>query len=239
MWWGAVVVQGIDFNGGSLRIATPRGGGGTVDTVMYEDIRGHNMNYLLEFNMWCGARDAATQLHSLTRYLSSCLVHLLSSRCTPPGAGTSARPRLGGRSRHRATCPPTPHPHPRCRTSSYATCRFDSLSPPLCLPRRLPHCVSINRLSHCVSLTVSPTVSTSPSPALCLHQSSLLLCRPRVFLAAGHGRVQRRRHRRGFAGVALPAGDAGEHPRGHRPAVGVQTNAAHVRLGGRRVRPLF
>jgi hypothetical protein len=154
MWWGAVVVQGIDFNGGSLRIATPRGGGGTVDTVMYEDIRGHNMNYLLEFNMWCGARDAATQLHSLTRYLSSCLVHLLSSRCTPPGAGTSARPRLGGRSRHRATCPPTPHPHPRCRTSSYATCRFDSLSPPLCLPRRLPHCVSINRLSHCVSLTV-------------------------------------------------------------------------------------
>jgi hypothetical protein len=160
MWWGAVVVQGIDFNGGSLRIATPRGGGGTVDTVMYEDIRGHNMNYLLEFNMWCGARDAATQLHSLTRYLSSCLVHLLSSRCTPPGAGTSARPRLGGRSRHRATCPPTPHPHPRCRTSSYATCRFDSLSPPLCLPRRLPHCVSINRLSYCVAhVCSSPQVT--------------------------------------------------------------------------------
>ena len=57
---------------------------------------------------------------------------------------------------------------------------------PLCLPHRLSNCVSLvtvsptvspspslplclpRRLPHCVSLTVSPTVSLSPSPSLCL-----------------------------------------------------------------------
>jgi polygalacturonase len=49
-----VAFKGIDFanTGGGLRIFGHRGGGGTVDTVLFEDIRGRNMNYLLELNMW-------------------------------------------------------------------------------------------------------------------------------------------------------------------------------------------
>ena len=53
-----VVFKGIDFanTGGGLRIFGHRGGGGTVDNVLYEDIRGRNMNYLLELNLWCVLR---------------------------------------------------------------------------------------------------------------------------------------------------------------------------------------
>eukprot|EP00238_Polyblepharides_amylifera_P007831 CAMPEP_0196573106 /NCGR_PEP_ID=MMETSP1081-20130531/3055_1 /TAXON_ID=36882 /ORGANISM="Pyramimonas amylifera, Strain CCMP720" /LENGTH=498 /DNA_ID=CAMNT_0041890693 /DNA_START=153 /DNA_END=1650 /DNA_ORIENTATION=+ len=48
-----VKFKGIEFHdAGSMRVKSQRGRGGTVDGVSFEDIRGHNALYALEFYLW-------------------------------------------------------------------------------------------------------------------------------------------------------------------------------------------
>ena len=48
--------RGTKYGAGSLRLKSARGRGGVIDGVVFEDIKGFNMIYLLEFYMWCATR---------------------------------------------------------------------------------------------------------------------------------------------------------------------------------------